>query len=167
MFHMIVAGIPVNGNRDVLTIGKDNKIPWKVPEDLRWFYKYTIGQVVIMGRKTWDSLPKQPLPGRINIVITSGPPIEKAHHCCNNIDSVISICENSYTDRKCIVIGGGAIYEQFLNQQLIREISITYIHVNTEIAESCDTTLNLDLKDFKQISVVQRESFTTVIEKLN
>jgi dihydrofolate reductase len=53
-------------------IGKDNQMPWHLPEDLAHFKRITLGQPVIMGRKTWDSLPPRfrPLPGRLNIVIT-------------------------------------------------------------------------------------------------
>src|ERR1041384_5288384 len=50
-------------------IGKDNKLPWHLPEDLRWFKKLTMGNVIIMGRKTWDSIGK-PLPNRESIVLT-------------------------------------------------------------------------------------------------
>ena len=53
-------------------IGRDNTIPWHVPEDMARFKELTIGYPVIMGRKTWDSLPARfrPLPGRVNIVVT-------------------------------------------------------------------------------------------------
>ena len=53
-------------------IGKDNQMPWHLPEDLAHFKRVTLGQPVIMGRKTWDSLPARfrPLPGRLNIVVT-------------------------------------------------------------------------------------------------
>lgn len=50
-------------------IGKDNKLPWHLPEDLKWFKKLTTGHVIIMGRKTWDSIGK-PLPNRESIVVT-------------------------------------------------------------------------------------------------
>ncbi len=50
-------------------IGKDNRLPWHLPDDLRWFKKLTTGQVIIMGRKTWDSLGRA-LPNRENIVLT-------------------------------------------------------------------------------------------------
>ena len=50
-------------------IGKDNRLPWHLPEDLRWFKKLTTGNVIIMGRKTWDSIGK-PLPNRESIVVT-------------------------------------------------------------------------------------------------
>jgi dihydrofolate reductase len=54
------------------TIGKDGQMPWHLPEDLAHFKRVTLGQPVIMGRKTWDSLPVRfrPLPGRLNIVVT-------------------------------------------------------------------------------------------------
>lgn len=51
-------------------IGKDGALPWRIPEDMRRFKALTIGKPCIMGRKTWDSLPKKPLPGRENIVVT-------------------------------------------------------------------------------------------------
>jgi len=51
-------------------IGNRGAIPWRIPEDMRRFKALTLGKPVIMGRKTWDSLPKKPLPGRTNIVVT-------------------------------------------------------------------------------------------------
>ena len=51
-------------------IGKDNQMPWHLPRDLAWFKRNTLNKPVIMGRKTWESLPKKPLPGRRNIVIS-------------------------------------------------------------------------------------------------
>ena len=54
-------------------IGKDNTIPWHVPEDLKYFQKTTKGHIIVMGRKTYESLPNGPLKNRINIVITNNP----------------------------------------------------------------------------------------------
>ena len=56
-------------------IGRNNQLPWHLPEDLAHFKRTTLGQPVIMGRKTWDSLPERfrPLPGRHNIVVTRQP----------------------------------------------------------------------------------------------
>ena len=51
-------------------IGVDNKLPWKLPADLAWFKKNTLNKPIVMGRKTWESLPFRPLPGRDNIIIT-------------------------------------------------------------------------------------------------
>lgn len=54
-------------------IGRDGTIPWHAHEDLAAFQRETLGGAVIMGRRTWDSLPKRPLPRRLNIVVTSHP----------------------------------------------------------------------------------------------
>ena len=54
-------------------IGSGNAMPWHIAEDFAFFKRYTLGKSVVMGRKTWDSLPKKPLPGRRNIVITRQP----------------------------------------------------------------------------------------------
>src|ERR1700759_4767367 len=51
-------------------IGKDGAIPWRISDDLKRFKQLTVGKTVVMGRKTWDSLPKRPLPDRTNIVLT-------------------------------------------------------------------------------------------------
>jgi dihydrofolate reductase len=51
-------------------IGKDGALPWRIPEDMRRFKALTMGKPIVMGRKTWDSLPRKPLPGRDNIVVT-------------------------------------------------------------------------------------------------
>lgn len=54
-------------------IGDRGRIPWRLPEDMRRFRQLTMGKPCIMGRKTWDCLPKKPLPGRLNIVVTRDP----------------------------------------------------------------------------------------------
>ena len=54
-------------------IGRGNTIPWSAPEDLAFFQRETLGGALIMGRNTWESLPKRPLPRRLNIVVTSRP----------------------------------------------------------------------------------------------
>jgi dihydrofolate reductase len=51
-------------------IGKDGGLPWRIPDDMRRFKALTLGKPCVMGRKTWDSLPRKPLPGRDNIVVT-------------------------------------------------------------------------------------------------
>jgi dihydrofolate reductase len=51
-------------------IGQKGGLPWRIPEDLKWFKANTLGKPCIMGRKTWESLPRRPLPGRTNIVVT-------------------------------------------------------------------------------------------------
>ena len=62
---VLVVAIAQNG-----VIGKDGLIPWHISEDMKRFKALTLGHTVVMGRKTWDSLPRKPLPGRINVVVT-------------------------------------------------------------------------------------------------
>ena len=61
----LIAAVARNG-----VIGHDNDLLWKLPQDLAFFKRTTLGNPVIMGRKTWDSLPRKPLPGRLNVVLS-------------------------------------------------------------------------------------------------
>ncbi|MCJ7448321.1 MAG: dihydrofolate reductase [Bacteroidales bacterium] len=95
-----------------LGIGKDNKLLWHIPEDMKRFKKLTYGKTVIMGKKTWESLPKRPLPGRKNIVITDVP--GECIDCsvtAYSIDDALSKCEKG---EEIFIIGGGSIYRQFM-----------------------------------------------------
>lgn len=93
-------------------IGRDNQLLWNIPEDMAHFKKLTAGHTVIMGRKTWESLPPRfrPLPGRRNIVISrqadyAVPGGERA-------DSLENALQLASTDGLVYVIGGGQIYAQ-------------------------------------------------------
>ncbi|MCB4366070.1 dihydrofolate reductase [Hydrogenophaga taeniospiralis] len=93
-------------------IGKDNALPWHLPEDMAHFKRTTLGCPVIMGRKTWDSLPPKfrPLPGRLNIVITrdAGWQADGATRACS-LSEALAACPPG-TD--AWVIGGAQIYAQ-------------------------------------------------------
>lgn len=99
-------------------IGKDNTIPWRLPEDMAHLKATTLGCPVIMGRKTWDSLPPRfrPLPGRTNVVITRQPDWhENGAYPSPNLRSALSICEQIQPDAQVIwVIGGAQIYAEAL-----------------------------------------------------
>lgn len=91
-------------------IGFNNKMPWYLPADFAYFKKVTMGQPVIMGRKTFDSIGK-PLPGRINIVITRSKTF--SNDGCIIVDSLDKAIE--YTkDKEAFIIGGAEIYSAFL-----------------------------------------------------
>jgi dihydrofolate reductase len=94
------------------TIGKDGQMPWHLPEDLAHFKRVTLGQPVIMGRKTWDSLPARfrPLPGRLNIVITRQSDWQaegalRAH----SIEDALRLCGEA---PDAWIMGGAEIYRQ-------------------------------------------------------
>ena len=93
-------------------IGKDNAMPWHLPEDLAHFKRLTQGWPVIMGRKTWDSLPPRfrPLPGRSNVVITRQPGWNDAGaQPANSLEDALALCAQS---EEVWIIGGAQIYAQ-------------------------------------------------------
>ena len=94
-------------------IGQGNDIPWYCPADLQYFKKTTLGTPVIMGRKTWDSLKIQPLPGRENIIITRDPAFTAKG--CVIVNSIELALEHVAQVEKIFIIGGAMIYEQMLD----------------------------------------------------
>ncbi|HEX3007713.1 MAG TPA: dihydrofolate reductase [Bacteroidales bacterium] len=104
-------------------IGKDNKLLWHLPDDMKWFKKHTVGCDVIMGRKTYESLTIKPLPKRKNIVITHNLREIEGCELASSIDDAI---EKMDPVKENFVIGGGTIYEQFM--PFVRKLYITRVH---------------------------------------
>jgi dihydrofolate reductase len=93
-------------------IGKDNTLPWHLPEDLAHFKQTTLGQPVVMGRKTWESLPPKfrPLPGRTNIVVTRQTDWQaEGAVVAHSIEEAVQHCP---PDAQVWVIGGSEVYAQ-------------------------------------------------------
>ena len=107
-------------------IGKDGKLPWHLPDDLKFFKKMTLGKPVLMGRKTFESLGK-PLVNRLNIVVSSQKDLELPEGVLlyDNIKEAMARLEAEGTDEGCI-IGGGDIFRQLLPQ--IERIYLTMVH---------------------------------------
>jgi dihydrofolate reductase len=105
-------------------IGKDNELLWRIPEDMKRFKSLTYGQSVIMGKKTWESLPKKPLPGRKNIVLTDNP--LECIDCSITAYSVEDALDKCGKDEEIFIVGGGSIYRQFM--PLADRLYITHIH---------------------------------------
>lgn len=106
-------------------IGNNNRMPWHLPEDMAHFKRLTQGWPVIMGRKTWDSLPPKfrPLPGRTNIVITRQPDWkENGAEPAASLADALKICARS---EEVWIIGGAQIYAQA--QPLADRIEVTEI----------------------------------------
>jgi dihydrofolate reductase len=92
-------------------IGADGGLPWHLPEDMALFRRLTTGSTVVMGRRTWESLPERfrPLPGRTNVVLTSDPAWSAdGAHRAGSVADVLGAHESLW------VIGGGAVYAAFL-----------------------------------------------------
>ena len=106
-------------------IGKDNAMPWHLPEDLAHFKKLTLGCPVIMGRKTWDSLPPKfrPLPGRTNVVITRQADWQAAGaQTAGSLQEALAFCQSA---NDVWIIGGAQIYAQA--EPLSSRIEVTHI----------------------------------------
>lgn len=104
-------------------IGNQGKIPWHLPGDLKFFKQLTTGHVVVMGRKTFESIGR-PLPNRENVVLTRGAPIAGVR----TIHSIAELAE--YADRDIFLIGGSQVYEAFGPQ--CRELFLTVVDQELE-----------------------------------
>jgi len=108
-------------------IGRDNTLPWHLPEDLRHFKATTLGKPVVMGRKTWESLGR-PLPGRRNIVVSRNPdyPLQGAE-LAPSLDAALA---RAAGDDETFVIGGADLYRQAL--PLAQRLYLTEIDAEHE-----------------------------------
>ena len=113
-------------------IGNKNKIPWYIPEDLKHFKQITQNSVVIMGRKTFDSLPNGPLPNRINIVLSRTHELsDLANVFFTDMDNLFDIVrKNCGGNKKVFVIGGSEIYSLLITY--CRIIHMTIVHEDIE-----------------------------------
>jgi dihydrofolate reductase len=107
-------------------IGAQGGIPWRIPEDMRYFKGLTLGKPCIMGRKTWESLPKKPLPGRTNIVVTrdrsfSADGAVVAH----SFEEALSLAKKESLS-EIMIIGGAEIYAAAL--PLADTVYLTEVH---------------------------------------
>jgi len=132
-------------------IGKNGKLPWNILEDLQNFKKVTLGHPIIMGRKTWESLPFKPLPKRRNIVLSS----QKVDNIetYNSIDKCLSALYSEDIE-KIFVIGGRSIYKSFYPKA-----SGLHSTIISKSVENIDTffPINFDVinKDFKEVNRIQ------------
>jgi len=112
-------------------IGKDNKLLWRLPNDLKFFKNTTWGNPVAMGRKTFESLGGKPLPGRLNIVITH----QSDWNGNNQVVIVHSLTEaialaKSHHYKELFIAGGGEIYKEAI--QFAQQIYLTRVHTEIE-----------------------------------
>ena len=114
----IIAAVSINN-----VIGNNNKLIWKLSNDLKRFKNLTTNHSVIMGRKTFESLTN-PLPDRDNIVITRDTNYSKPNiQVCSSIEDAINLTK---TDTQPFIIGGGEIYSQTIN--IVDKIELTRVH---------------------------------------
>lgn len=114
MSHVILSAGPIARARNGV-IGRDGRLPWRLKSDLAIFRAVTMGKPVIMGRKTWESLPKKPLPGRTNIVLSRDGSFEaKGAVVCEDFSEAVQIAREQAEEDgqgEVCVIGGASLFE--------------------------------------------------------
>ncbi len=132
MINLIVAIAENNA------IGKNGDLLCHLPNDLKHFKEITNGATVVMGKNTFFSLPRHPLPNRRNIVLTRDTNFSYENtdvaHSINDVYDMIS------TEEKVFIIGGGNVYEQFMNR--VDKLYITHIHYSWANADTFFPTID-------------------------
>ncbi len=131
--NVIVAGC-VQPYTGVLGIGIEGKLPWNLPKDLIRFKKITMGNVVIMGRKTWESIPShlRPLAGRVNIVVSRAMEGQEGIYVARGLKEAFGFAK-MYPEKDIYLIGGEGIFSSFfrvwpdcLNKLYLTKVKRTY-----------------------------------------
>lgn len=113
---------------DDRVIGINNSLPWKLPNDMKWFRQKTMGKPIVMGRKTFESFGAKPLPGRTNIIISRDQSYQ-AEDCIvvHSIEDAIKAVGNV---EEVMVIGGASFYEQMLPKA--DRLYLTFVHTQVD-----------------------------------
>jgi len=152
MSQIILSAGPIARARNGV-IGRDGALPWRLKSDLANFRAVTMGKPVIMGRKTWDSLPKKPLVGRTNIVLSRDGSFEPhGALVCDNFSEALQIgreqAQEDGRDEVC-VIGGASLFELALSRA-------TRLYL-TEVEAEVDGDVRLSAIDERRWREVRRE----------
>ncbi len=118
-------------------IGRENDLLWRLPDDFQFFKKVTLGHVVIMGRKTFDSLPGM-LPDRTFVIITRQKDYEapKGHFVAHSLEEAFELCKVKLQLKQVFIIGGGVIYREALNRNMVDRMLITEVDAAFEDADT-------------------------------
>ena len=125
---------------DNYAIGKSNALPWYLPADLKHFRQLTIGHAVVMGKRTFQSLPHGPLPDRRNIVLTSGMSegVNEGYFEADSLEDAVFLCEH---EQQVFIIGGATVYHQCIEK--VDFMYITWVH-KTFSADTFFPTIDFD-----------------------
>ena len=119
-------------------LGNEGKLLYHIGNDLANFKRMTVGNVVIMGRKTFESLPNgAPLKDRVNIIITAdeeyGVDAKFDNvYIVHSVEDAIELCDAFFSDKEVFVIGGESIYRQFMEKDLVNEMRLTIVNDDTD-----------------------------------
>ncbi|MCI4671467.1 MAG: dihydrofolate reductase [Bacteroidia bacterium] len=110
-------------------IGKDNDLPWKLKDDLKFFMNTTMGFPIIMGRKSFESLGK-PLPKRRNIVISRNPTFNpEGVEMCRSLEEAIDLLKE---EALIFITGGAGVYKESIDKGYVNKIFETLVHADVE-----------------------------------
>jgi len=123
-------------------IGKKGKLPWYISEDLKNFKKLTLNSTIIMGRKTWESLPIKPLPNRVNIVLSRNK-IEGINSF-SSIESCINFLKLNCTEN-IFIIGGRSLYKEFYSKS-----DVLHITIINKIVKDIDTFYPFSMEQIEE-----------------
>lgn len=132
-------------------IGDAGDLPWKLPSDMKHFKEVTMNDVVVMGRKTYESIPNRPLKNRINILLTNNMDYQAdGAVVCHNKEEVLTYIRDNHIEKPIHVIGGTSIFEMFKD-----EVNILYRTIIDEAFEGDTYMPAIDYKYFRVIDVIE------------
>jgi dihydrofolate reductase len=153
---MIISIAAMSENR---VIGKNGQLPWRIPEDMKHFKDLTMGHPVIMGRKTWESIPEKfrPLPGRTNIVITRQADyvVPEDVIVSSSVESALKI----FPSEHIYIIGGAEIYAAAMPH--VDKIEMTYVKQTIE-GEGLTYFPEMDPSQWKEFKREDHDGFSFV-----
>ncbi len=147
-------------------IGYQQSLPFHQPNDLKRFRQLTEGHILVMGRKTWESLPKKPLPNRIHIILSRHPFEHSSDvYSIQSIDQLFELRQTIHTDKKWFIIGGKSVYDAFFHHFQTKLQTIYWTILKEKYL--CDTYLTYSVMDLNPVEwnitsqYTQEETFYT------
>ncbi|MBC5996911.1 dihydrofolate reductase [Romboutsia ilealis] len=137
-------------------IGRDNELLYHIKDDLKNFKNLTSGNVVVMGRNTWESLPIKPLPNRENIVLTTSKKELNGAKVLNSLDKLENYLKE--TEKDIYIMGGASIYNQVMESKLVDEAHVTFVE---DIVKDADTFISIE----KLKELLPKERYVTTFEQ--
>lgn len=131
---------------DDFAIGYKKKLPWNLPADMKHFKNLTTGHTVVMGKRTFESLPNGPLPNRTNIVLTTmlSEGVVEGYFEADSLEDALELCSNA---EQLFVIGGAAVYQQCMDS--VDSMYLTWVHGDFK----ADTYFpEIDFSKWKEVS---------------
>lgn len=129
-------------------IGKDGRLPWNLPNEMKYFVKVTTGDVVVMGRKTYESIPNRPLKNRVNIVLTSNKDYKAdGAIICHSKEEIMEAVRD--VQKPIHIIGGTSLFDMF-----IEEVNLLYRTIVYDEFDGETFMPQINYKNFRVVEVI-------------